>query len=42
MLDYQHIAYGSVPCVANPATNMLFAPFGAPTVRRSDGGISTP
>ena len=30
MLDYQHIAYGSVPCVANPATNMLFAPFGAP------------
>jgi long-chain fatty acid transport protein len=29
MLDYQHIAYGSVPCVANPATNMLFAPFGA-------------
>jgi len=30
MLDYQHIAYGSVPCVANPATNLLFAPFGAP------------
>jgi long-chain fatty acid transport protein len=29
MLDYQYIAYGSVPCVANPATNMLFAPFGA-------------
>jgi long-chain fatty acid transport protein len=29
MLDYQHIAFGSVPCVANPATNMLFAPFGA-------------
>jgi long-chain fatty acid transport protein len=29
MLDYQHIAYGSVPCVANPATNMLTAPFGA-------------
>ncbi|HWK37829.1 MAG TPA: outer membrane protein transport protein [Hyphomicrobium sp.] len=29
MLDYQHIAYGSVPCVANPATNMLSAPFGA-------------
>jgi long-chain fatty acid transport protein len=29
MLDYQHIAYGSIPCVANPATNMLFAPFGA-------------
>lgn len=29
MLDYQHIAYGSVPCVANPAANMLFAPFGA-------------
>jgi long-chain fatty acid transport protein len=29
MLDYQHIAFGSVPCVANPATNMLIAPFGA-------------
>jgi len=29
MLDYQYIAYGSVPCVANPATNMLIAPFGA-------------
>jgi long-chain fatty acid transport protein len=29
MVDYQHIAYGSVPCVANPATNMLTAPFGA-------------
>ncbi|MEI9900180.1 MAG: outer membrane protein transport protein [Hyphomicrobium sp.] len=30
MLDYQYIAFGSVPCVANPATNMLFAQFGAP------------
>jgi long-chain fatty acid transport protein len=30
MLDYQYIAFGSVPCVANPATNMLIAPFGAP------------
>lgn len=30
MVDYQRIAYGSVPCVANAATNMLFAPFGAP------------
>ncbi|CAN1723287.1 long-chain fatty acid transport protein [Hyphomicrobium sp. 1Nfss2.1] len=29
MLDYQYIAYGEVACVANPATNMLFAPFGA-------------
>jgi long-chain fatty acid transport protein len=29
MLDYQYIAYGSVPCVANAATNMLTAPFGA-------------
>ena len=26
MLDYQHIAFGSVPCVANPATNMLIGP----------------
>jgi len=29
MLDYQYIGYGSVPCVANPATNVLTAPFGA-------------
>ena len=27
MLDYQHIAYGSIPCVANPATSP--GPFGA-------------
>ena len=29
MLDYQRIEYGSVACVANPATAMLYAPFGA-------------
>jgi len=29
MFDYQYIAYGTVRCVSNPATNMLFAPFGA-------------
>lgn len=29
MLDYRHIAYGSVACVANPATNILIALFGA-------------
>jgi long-chain fatty acid transport protein len=29
MLDYQYIGFGSIPCVANPAINLLFAPFGA-------------
>jgi long-chain fatty acid transport protein len=29
MLDYQYIAYSTIGCVANPATNLLFAPFGA-------------